>query len=284
MYDDGTLPSRGQHRRNTRPRSPGSQGNSAKNKTGNQDRACGKYRVDSPYLDFWSDISRYFVSMVKSRSICGHITWNITIQSVVGCWRQGCCAELSRARENLVKNSSGIFNYRHDREGQSYHLCSHDIARLLGCSTLTADTYIQSLPFALNDVAAGTETKLQAAVVGGKDAVDLPVIIETSNYYANIMRRTASGDRPKSLMADLDCFLNINPVFLSPPSPSSENVECLYFRRLLSGSICEPVPVWMENQEIQSARRKTLPTSAYFVQKCHSICFTSCFTSFVNAM
>lgn len=110
-----------------------------------------------------------------------------------------------------MKNSSGIFNYRHNREGQVYHLYSHDIAGLLGCSIRTADNYIQSLPFSVNDTTAGTETELQAAVIGEKDAVDLPVSIENSNYYANIMRRTASGDSPKRLMADLDCFLNINP-------------------------------------------------------------------------
>jgi hypothetical protein len=68
----------------------------------------------------------------------------------------------------------------------------------------------ESIPFALNDTTAGTETELQAAVRGAKESVDLAVTIEESNYYANIVRRAASGDASKKLVSDLEKFLHSN--------------------------------------------------------------------------
>jgi len=50
------------------------------------------------------------------------------------------------------------------------------------------------LPFSLGDVTAGTETELQAAVVGKRCDVDLPLTIEQSNYYQNIVRRALQRD------------------------------------------------------------------------------------------
>ena len=95
--------------------------------------------------------------------------------------------------------------YRH-----VYSLYAHDIVRLLDCDDRSVEALLQSLPFSSDDTTAGTETELQAAVIGEKNDVDLPIIIEQSNYYANIMRRTVSGDTPKKLIADLDRFLNTN--------------------------------------------------------------------------
>lgn len=69
---------------------------------------------------------------------------------------------------------------------------------------------LEKLPFAPDDATAGTETELQAAVHGGKDEVDLATIIEQSNYFANIRKRTATGDLPKKLAHDLERFLNEN--------------------------------------------------------------------------
>ena len=57
---------------------------------------------------------------------------------------------------------------------------------------------IESLPFSINDTTAGNETELQAVVIGDKGRVDLSVIIEQSNYFANIIRRSAAGDLKKS--------------------------------------------------------------------------------------
>ena len=73
------------------------------------------------------------------------------------------------------------------------------------------DPFTESLPFSLNDTTAGTENELQAVVVGWKGDVDLPVTIEQSNYFANIMRRIQTGDTSKRLASDLERFLNSNP-------------------------------------------------------------------------
>jgi hypothetical protein len=58
----------------------------------------------------------------------------------------------------------------------------------------------ETLPFSLNDTTAGSETELQAAVIGRPDCVDLPVSIRTSNYFQNVARRVAAGDTsPRSV-------------------------------------------------------------------------------------
>ena len=69
---------------------------------------------------------------------------------------------------------------------------------------------INSLPFALRDTTAGSETELQAVVVGDKGKVDLPITIEQSNYFANIVRRAMAGDTTKKIVTDLERFLNTN--------------------------------------------------------------------------
>jgi hypothetical protein len=67
-----------------------------------------------------------------------------------------------------------------------------------------------SLPFAPKDTTAGSEAELQAAVIGQKTNVDLPLMIEQSNYYANILRRAAAGDTAKRVITDLEKFLHTN--------------------------------------------------------------------------
>ncbi len=68
----------------------------------------------------------------------------------------------------------------------------------------------ETLPFSGSDATAGAETELQAAVIGRRSDVDLPIMIEQSNYYANIMRRTAAGDTPRKVITDLEKWLTSN--------------------------------------------------------------------------
>ena len=68
----------------------------------------------------------------------------------------------------------------------------------------------EQLPFTMDDVTAGTETELQVAVHGTKNDVDLPLMIENSNFFANAVRRAAAGDMPKRLLTDLERVLNGN--------------------------------------------------------------------------
>ena len=67
-----------------------------------------------------------------------------------------------------------------------------------------------SLPFGRGDVTAGSESELQAVVAGDRRHTDLPLTIEQSNYFANIMKRAASGETSHRVVADLERFLADN--------------------------------------------------------------------------
>jgi hypothetical protein len=77
----------------------------------------------------------------------------------------------------------------------------------MGVSFASREELAETLPFSLNDVTAGSESELQAVVCGEQADVDLPLIIEQSNFFANIMKRAAAGETPKSAVADLERFL-----------------------------------------------------------------------------
>ena len=53
---------------------------------------------------------------------------------------------------------------------------------------------VGSLPFAPADATAGSESEMQTVVMGKRTDVDLPLVIEQSNYLTNIRKRAKSGD------------------------------------------------------------------------------------------
>lgn len=67
--------------------------------------------------------------------------------------------------------------------------------------------WIHSLPFALHDTTAGSESELQAIVKGRRMDVDLPITIEQSNYFANIIKWITSGEAPRKAVTDLERWL-----------------------------------------------------------------------------
>lgn len=69
---------------------------------------------------------------------------------------------------------------------------------------------ITDLPFSAEDITAGTETELQVVVVGDRDRVDLPLEIATSRFYANLQRRTRSGESPRKNITLLQEYLDNN--------------------------------------------------------------------------
>ncbi|NPU84549.1 MAG: hypothetical protein HPY65_08660 [Syntrophaceae bacterium] len=79
---------------------------------------------------------------------------------------------------------------------------------MLGVRAGATGTDIETLPFAMRDTTAGSETELQAAVLGQRSNVDLPLTIEASNYFANIIRRAAAGDTKKRVITDLESYLD----------------------------------------------------------------------------
>lgn len=82
--------------------------------------------------------------------------------------------------------------------------------RLAGVCFERPEAITGSLPFTAGDVTAGSESELQAVVAGGRQQVDLPLIIEQSNYFANMMKRAASGETSAKAVADLERFLADN--------------------------------------------------------------------------
>ncbi|HTY20534.1 MAG TPA: hypothetical protein VMC44_02745, partial [Geobacteraceae bacterium] len=86
-----------------------------------------------------------------------------------------------------------------------------DLSDLLGLAPCGSDGFIESLPFSRLDTTAGSENELQVAVSGRREEIDLPIAVEQSNYFANIMKRAAAGDTPLRLVKDLERFLSDNP-------------------------------------------------------------------------
>lgn len=86
---------------------------------------------------------------------------------------------------------------------------------LAGVSFQSAGSITESLPFSIGDVTAGSESELQAVVSGSRQHVDLPLTIEHSNYFANIMKRAASGETSPKVIDDLERFLagNVNNIW-----------------------------------------------------------------------
>lgn len=71
-------------------------------------------------------------------------------------------------------------------------------------------SFTERLPFTPGDATAGTETELQAVVLGTRESVDLPLTIEGSDYFANIAKRALSGETPKRRVEELERFLAEN--------------------------------------------------------------------------
>jgi len=80
----------------------------------------------------------------------------------------------------------------------------------LGLCIRGAEIDVESLPFSASDITAGSESELQAVVVGDRYSVDLPLQIERSNYYANVSRHIAAGDTPRRAGAAIERYLNDN--------------------------------------------------------------------------
>lgn len=69
---------------------------------------------------------------------------------------------------------------------------------------------VTSLPFAPEDITAGSESEMQTVVKGERSNVDLPIFIEQSNYLSNVRKRAKSGDTSEKIMTDLEGYLNSN--------------------------------------------------------------------------
>ena len=91
--------------------------------------------------------------------------------------------------------------------GGSTNSCPMTLSHLLKVMEIqspSSNNYPASLPFSPRDVTAGVENEFQTVVQGEKQNVDLAIAIETSSYYKNLIRRTASGDTSRKMMDTLE--------------------------------------------------------------------------------
>jgi hypothetical protein len=73
--------------------------------------------------------------------------------------------------------------------------------------TGSMEAFIESLPFSFRDVTAGAENEFQAVVLGKREDVDLPITIESANFFKNMARRAASGDTSRKTVTALEGYL-----------------------------------------------------------------------------
>lgn len=85
------------------------------------------------------------------------------------------------------------------------------ILAALGVDCSSPERLLSTLPFAGLDLTAGSESELQAVVIGSRETVDLPLTIAGSDYYANLLKRARSGDASGSQVRKLESFLAENP-------------------------------------------------------------------------
>jgi hypothetical protein len=84
------------------------------------------------------------------------------------------------------------------------------LCKLLKVCCNSPDQFIRTLPFAADDTTAGVENELQVAVAGARDRVDLPLTIQSSSYYKNMLTRLHRGDVSRAVVSALEQFLDEN--------------------------------------------------------------------------
>jgi hypothetical protein len=82
------------------------------------------------------------------------------------------------------------------------------ILRALEIRNTSSKTLAEFVPFSGSDATAGAENELQAVVLGDKKDVDLPITIEESNYYKNILKRVKAGETPRRAVSELEKYLH----------------------------------------------------------------------------
>ena len=89
------------------------------------------------------------------------------------------------------------------------------LADVLGAGGRSSNLNLCSLPFAPDDVTAGSENEYQTAVLGTTKHVDLPITLQTSNFYKNLVKQTwrkgapfaKAGGHSKRSKSELEAYL-----------------------------------------------------------------------------
>ncbi len=81
------------------------------------------------------------------------------------------------------------------------------ISAAVGLNDQTPDSFVQTLPFMAGDATAGAENEFQAVVAGKRENIDLARVIETSNYYRNLVEQARTGETPQRRVMALERLL-----------------------------------------------------------------------------
>ncbi len=103
------------------------------------------------------------------------------------------------------------------------------ISAAIGVNMQTTDGFIRSLPFVGGDATAGAENEFQAVVSGKRENVDLARVIETSNYYRNLVAQARAGETPERRVMALERLLK------EKDGHNWENSWVWFPRRVLNG-------------------------------------------------
>jgi len=109
----------------------------------------------------------------------------------------------------LSKINSSVVQYP-VKTDTSIAKSTRELMHLIGIKYDRLGINVGSLPFAPADATAGSESEMQTVVMGKRTDVDLPLVIEQSNYLTNIRKRAKSGDTSAKIMTDLERYLNAN--------------------------------------------------------------------------
>lgn len=85
--------------------------------------------------------------------------------------------------------------------------CLDRISAAVGLNDQTPDSFVQTLPFMDGDATAGAENEFQAVVAGKRENIDLARVIETSNYYRNLVEQARTGETPQRRVMALERLL-----------------------------------------------------------------------------
>ena len=81
------------------------------------------------------------------------------------------------------------------------------ISTAVGIDKHSPDGFVRSLPFVGGDATAGAENEFQALVSGTRENVDLARVIETSNYYRNLVEQARTGESSERRVMALERLL-----------------------------------------------------------------------------
>ena len=109
----------------------------------------------------------------------------------------------------MSKMSSSVVQYPVKADAHTTK-STRELMHLIGIKYDRLGINVGSLPFAPADTTAGSESEMQTVVMGKRTDTDLPLLIEQSNYLANIRKRAKSGDTSAKIMTDLEKYLNAN--------------------------------------------------------------------------